>query len=169
MSAEEWRGSPSFPGYFISSHGRIASLHKWRGQDGPRILRTHPNAFGYPIVQLRVDGAPRGRICRSMHVLVAEAFLGPRPAGHEVRHLDGDPLNCRVGNLTYGTHSENERDKIRHGTHASCRAECVNGHSFAGSNLYVDSVTGHRYCRICTAANSRRYRARKRAALQSVA
>jgi hypothetical protein len=38
------------------------------------------------------------------------------PEGMQVRHLDGDTMNCRAGNLAYGTHKENQEDKVRHGT-----------------------------------------------------
>ena len=47
---------------------------------------------------------------------MAEAFIGPRPEGLYVLHGDGDPLNNYVGNLRYGTPSENNLDAIGHGT-----------------------------------------------------
>lgn len=50
-----------------------------------------------------------------VHQLVALTFLGPRPKGQEVRHLDGDPLNNAVTNLAYGTRSENILDVMRIG------------------------------------------------------
>jgi hypothetical protein len=37
-----------------------------------------------------------------VHRLVAEAFLGPRPAGKETMHLNGDRTDNRVANLAYG-------------------------------------------------------------------
>lgn len=44
---------------------------------------------------------------RRLHVLVAEAFIGPRPDGLEVHHIDHDRMNPRVDNLEYVTHQEN--------------------------------------------------------------
>jgi hypothetical protein len=34
------------------------------------------------------------------------------------RHLDGDPSHNHARNLRWGTYSENEEDKLRHGTRA---------------------------------------------------
>lgn len=70
----------------------------------------------------------------SVHVLVAIAFLGPRPSSrHVVAHFDGDGLNPRLENLRWATPEENEADKRRHGRHlmgeakalAKCSAEIV--------------------------------------------
>lgn len=52
-----------------------------------------------------------------VHVLVLNAFVGPCPEGMESRHFpDPNPLNNHVNNLHWGTHKENEADKIVHGT-----------------------------------------------------
>lgn len=53
---------------------------------------------------------------RTIHQLVTEAFVGPRPTGSEVRHLDGNPANNRASNLAWGTRRENMADARRHGT-----------------------------------------------------
>ena len=42
---------------------------------------------------------------RSSGFLVATAFLGPCPEHHVVRERDGDPANCTLANLYYGTHA----------------------------------------------------------------
>lgn len=157
---EQWRAIPGFPAYLVSDQGRVVSTKLWRGQVN-RELRGHTASFGYPCVHLYGSGGARNRTARSIHSLVAEAFIGPRPPGQEVRHLDGDPKNCRLENLAYGTHVENERDKIRHGTNPGAKPACINNHPFDEVNTYVDPRTGRRYCRPCTRVNSRRYRARK--------
>lgn len=51
-----------------------------------------------------------------VHQIVLLAFVGPPPERHEVRHLDGDSLNNRLDNLTYGTRAQNIADAKRHGT-----------------------------------------------------
>lgn len=37
------------------------------------------------------------------------AFVGPKPSGTEILHLDHDPANNRLVNLKYGTRTENLR------------------------------------------------------------
>lgn len=56
------------------------------------------------------------------HALIARAFHGPPPTpDHEVRHLNGDPLDNHAENLRWGTVAENAADTIRH--HRSTRGE----------------------------------------------
>jgi hypothetical protein len=97
---------------------------------------------------LRVDlGGRRAYV----HQLVAEAFIGPRPAGQEVRHLNGDPSDNRVENLAYGTRSQNVLDSVQHGTYRNNNREkgqCPQGHDYDTVNTYVDP-RGRRRCRAC--------------------
>lgn len=48
--------------------------------------------------------------------LVCTVFHGPRPDGHEVAHLNGDPLDNRAENLAWKTPAANQADRIEHGT-----------------------------------------------------
>ncbi len=47
--------------------------------------------------------------------LVAEAFLGPRPKGKQIAHLDETKTNNNARNLAYLTQSENIRLSYAHG------------------------------------------------------
>ena len=78
-------------------------------------------AKGYCRVHLQINGETKSK---SVHSLVAEVFIGPRPKGLQIRHLDGYKANNRSGNLVYGTAKENEADKVLHGTKAT---GCKNG------------------------------------------
>lgn len=46
-----------------------------------------------------------------VHHLVAEAFLGPRPEGLLVCHLNDQGFDNRVENLTYADRETNEADR----------------------------------------------------------
>ncbi|UAK58596.1 HNH endonuclease [Mycolicibacterium smegmatis] len=50
-----------------------------------------------------------------VHHLVAAEFIGPRPDGMVIMHLDDDTLNNNVDNLKYGTQAENIRHSFRDG------------------------------------------------------
>jgi len=48
-----------------------------------------------------------------VHVLVAEAFLGPRPEGYQAHHKNGDRCDNRPENLTYVEAGEHIREVRR--------------------------------------------------------
>jgi DNA-binding NarL/FixJ family response regulator len=52
---------------------------------------------------------------RLVQQLVAEAFLGPAE-GRIVRHLNNVGTDNRQENLAYGSNSENQMDRVLHGT-----------------------------------------------------
>ena len=116
---ENWKEIAGTDGWYeVSDLGRVRSWYKPGRATGrrsePRILRPTPNGNGYPMVWLCVE---KERIPTLMHTLVLEAFVGPRPAGMECCHADGDPANNMLTNLRWDTHSANLRDAVTHGTH----------------------------------------------------
>ena len=64
---------------------------------------------GYPRVQI-------GSKSHAVHVMVCEAFHGPRPPGMQAAHLDGKSSNPRRDNLAWATPEENAAHKRLHGT-----------------------------------------------------
>lgn len=129
---EKWLPVVGYEGsYEVSDQGRVRSVDRWRTSGFspylvPGVL-LKPNLLGpYPIYMLR---SPERSIRRRAHVLVAEAFIGPRPSGYDVCHNNGDRMDNRAANLRYDTHSANALDMIKHGTHASSgRTHCLRGH-----------------------------------------
>lgn len=171
MSApEEWRPVPDFPHYEISNTGRIVSHQIHRGKPGPRELSpSSQESRGGTYRFVRLSDLHGRRAKRYVHRLVAAAFIGPGVPGLEVRHLDGNASNNVLANLAYGTHSENELDKVRHGTHPTARrTHCPKGHPYDSTNTYRASTAAggfrQRCCRRCKADYARRYHARKAAA-----
>lgn len=108
---ETWKEIPGTD-YSVSNTGKVASMKK-----GWRVLKGSPSSDGYTCVDL-CDGRG-GRRSAKVHILVAEAFLGPRPTPkHEVNHMDGVRANPRVDNLEWVTRSGNQRhrfDVLKHG------------------------------------------------------
>ena len=116
----EWRPIPEEPGYSASNTGLIRSDHRViimkngiRKTIRERILKQSTSPAGYQTVRLRQKDH------RYVHVLVAQAFVGPRKGGYEVNHKDESKKNNAPDNLEYVTHRQNVSYGARN---AKCRA-----------------------------------------------
>lgn len=113
---ESWRPIVGYEGvYEVSSCGRIRSVARVVNRRflKARMLKlSGSHKDGYSRFTPYSQG--RGK-SRTVHRIVLEAFVGPRPPGCECRHIDGDRANNRIENLCWGTKAENERDKALHG------------------------------------------------------
>jgi hypothetical protein len=106
LATEEWRAVPGFPAYDVSSLGRVRS----RQRGDARMLKLDDNGEGYSTVKLCNAGCVPQR--KTVHALVLEAFVGPRPDRMVVRHYpDADRANNRLANLSWGTYAENMLDR----------------------------------------------------------
>lgn len=106
----EWRFVVGYePNYLVSENGDIFSIPRTKTRGG--LVQPALNERGYPRVCLYGDT----KSSEYVHHIVANAFLGPRPEGAIIRHLNGDSTFCRYTNLAYGTIAENEADKEAHG------------------------------------------------------
>lgn len=110
---EVWKTIPGWPDYDVSNRGRIMS-RKW-GKIRIRKLITHKQGHKWMSLSTSVDG--QWTVKRVfVHLLMMNAF-SPRPSpGLICRHVDGIPDHNDQSNLRWGTHRENSRDKIHHGT-----------------------------------------------------
>lgn len=174
-STEEWRPVADFPDYEVSDAGRIRS---WVGHMGGRTLEPHVMQMqvspkGYLTVPIRIAGDPSSRRTKSVHVLVAGAFLGPRPEGAHVCHNDSDPENNAASNLRYDTVLANVQDQLARGTHpsiaAAAKVACKHGHPFTPENTGWSARNRNndhaaRFCRTCKRSRDRARYHRKRAA-----
>lgn len=117
---ETWAPVVGYEGlYEVSDRGRVRSIDRTITDKNGRKkslrgcllspLRQASGHLGVPLCKYGVKRRHR------VHVLALTAFTGPRPAGLEVRHLDGVPTNNKKGNLVYGTVSENKHDAYAHG------------------------------------------------------
>lgn len=118
---EIWKDIPGYEGrYQASTTGYIRSLDRvlrcGRGGNGLRLMkgRILRSAGQKTDPHLRVVLEHKGS-GQLVHRLVALTFLGPCPAGMEVLHTDGNPLNNDISNLRYGTRRDNILDVLRIG------------------------------------------------------
>lgn len=164
-ATEEWRrithlGEYAAERYEVSNLGQVRSVdhvtfiqqsHRayystFRGQ-----LLALADVNGYRVATLR-DGAESARMVGT-HTLVLNAFVGPPPAEHECCHENGDSSDNRLGNLYWGTKSENQLDRVRHGHHPAVNRErCPQKHLLKMPNLEPTlwAKKRHRACKACT-------------------
>lgn len=99
-----FKSVPGFLNYSIDETGRV--------KNGERFITTGTFNTGYARVALYKDGKAWSK---SVHRLVAEAFL-PNPENKpQVNHKDGNKLNNNVDNLEWVTGSENIQHALRTG------------------------------------------------------
>jgi len=136
---ECWRPAPGFPGYAVSSWGRVS---------GKRAdILQQAASRGYHHVSLSVGG--RVRTVR-VAPLVARAFIGPPPfPGAQAAHNDGDRSNNRVSNIRWATAIDNQADVERHGNRV--RGSAVYGARLSEADLPAirrRASSGERYADI---------------------
>ena len=111
---EIWKPVPGYEGsYEASDQGKIRGLDRGIiAKDGrcmrikgcvlkPRMVKDH---LGISLWRNRTQ------YHTYVHTIIALTFLGPRPEGHEIRHLNGNIYDNRAVNLAYGTSKENKAD-----------------------------------------------------------
>lgn len=113
-----------FPGYFVSNLGKVYS-------DSPRRgfyeLTPRPNKDGYLRVALKKAGVKSTRnqgkgktFQRSVHLLVAEAFLGPKPnPKSQVDHINNQRDCNHINNLRYISSSDNVKKSFEYNLNAT--------------------------------------------------
>lgn len=115
MTPEIYREIPDYPLYEVSNYGNVRSWknNKWGKADYPKQLSKYLGNNGYYTVVLLND---RHEKKKTVHRLVARAFIGKPGEKIQVRHMDGSRTNNRLENLKYGTQKDNSQDSVEHGT-----------------------------------------------------
>lgn len=113
---EKWKLVDGWPGYEVSSKGRVRRTLTGlvrRGVKAGRLMTVTLNSWGYPTVYLKNLTKRTGV---HVHRLVAIAFISPPPtADHRVNHINSDKMDPRVENLEWVTHAENMQHAYRSG------------------------------------------------------
>jgi len=123
---KEWRPIPRFEErYLCSEYGDVFSLYSGRE------ISNRMSSNGYIRVNLYLNAHHR---TANVHTLVAETFLGKRPKGMQVNHIDGVKTNNHASNLEYVTPKENLAHAVGLGLYSSV------GESNPSSKLTEDEV-----------------------------
>ena len=99
LDGEQWKPIAGYDKYEVSNYGRVKSF--WKKTP---LIRKPALLRDYLSVDIPLDGEKKRR---SIHVLVAQAFI-PNPENKpEVNHIVGCKFNCHVSNLYWATRAEN--------------------------------------------------------------
>ena len=101
---EEWKEIPRYPNCEASSLGRVRYKKDFYNCSHGKTKQYRPfkiGGFGY--IQVSICG-----ITESVHNLIAETFIGPKPGKlYRVDHINENSLDNRPENLRWITHAEN--------------------------------------------------------------
>jgi len=115
---EVWKDILDYKGlYQVSNIGRVKGLERKVKQPSggyrilkERVLKASPDGNGYLKLVLYVNGINK---TRTVHQLVAEAFLNYKPCGHKLvpNHINFDKQDNHVVNIEIVTQRKNTNKK----------------------------------------------------------
>ena len=117
---ETFKPIADYPDYEVSDLGNVRSFKSGKARLLKPIVKKKKR---YQSVALCKGGVTKHR---TIHSLVLETFVGPRPEGLVCRHLDDNSLNNCLSNLCWGTQKENSDDAIKSGSHSCLRLRKLN-------------------------------------------
>lgn len=134
-NTEIWKDIEGYEGlYQVSNLGRVKSLPKQHGRrywNNEFILKQNKSNNGYVCVILQKN---KIKYRKSIHRLVASAFIPNFENKPQINHKDGNKLNNCIDNLEWVTASENQIHSRKNGLQVSVSGE--NHHSSKIINQY---------------------------------
>lgn len=99
---EIWRKIEEFKNYEVSNLGNVRSLN-YRRTGETKILKLGKDKNGYLYICLWENGK---QYFKTVHRLVATAFISNPQGKPQINHINGDKENNRVSNLEWCTGNE---------------------------------------------------------------
>lgn len=110
--SEVWKTVCGYEGrYEVCAHGEVRSL---RCKTGARVRPVAQVIASDCYLAVSLYDGKRSKT-HPVHVVVARAFLGPRPQTKEINHVDGVKSNNAAANLEYCTRHQNMQHAVRLG------------------------------------------------------
>ncbi len=123
-----------YESYFVSEYGDVFSTKR-----NKYLTKSFNN--GYAKVIIKVNGVCNNK---SVHRLVAEAFI-PNPENKpQVNHIDGNKSNNHVSNLEWCNQSENNKHAFRNGL-MKITDKCIANQKEAVGYKVINTITGEIY------------------------
>lgn len=150
---EVWKTVDDYPNYMVSNFGNV------KNQRG-HLLNQQVSNMGYMLVHLSKNGKVKWR---SVHRLVALAFIPNPDKLPIINHKDENPKNNKVDNLEWCTRSYNERYNNKPQRMMNTKRKrgipllpqsAVDGHIKALSKSVICIETGERFKSATSAARS---------------
>lgn len=129
---EQWRPVAGFSKYEVSNKGRVKSLYTGK------ILHLNATPTGYLYASMVENGK---HFSKSVHRLVAQAFVPNTEEKPEVNHLNENRADNRPENLEWCTRSENNN----YGSHKQRSALTQRTRGHCGKPVLIISPSGIAY------------------------
>lgn len=149
MTKEVFNDVPNYEGYYqVSNLGNVKSLGRdvmcsggYTKFNKGRVLKKIFCKHYYYVILCKL-GKPS---TRTIHSLVAEAFLNHKPNGHElvVNHINHDKIDNRVENLEIVTQRVNSQHRDRVGKNKYLGSYWCKSLKKWGSSIYLNKVAIH--------------------------
>lgn len=112
---EIWKRIPGFQFYDISNYGRIRSIHVKNSKDEDvidgnwRLIKARLKKYVQEY-EVTLKKTTKYIHC-TVHIMVLEAFVGPRPFGYEAKFIDGNKRNYILSNLKWAPKKDAKKVK----------------------------------------------------------
>lgn len=147
-----WRTVPGIDDHIVivSDKGYVRTRNT-AGTDLVPAYQPRPDQKGYSFIYLKLgEFETRGR-GRSVHQLVARAFLGPCPEGESVDHINQSRSDNRLENLHYATPSKQALNRKPHAANRHARPVLVRHETWTETTpwrWFPSNTTAMRACEL---------------------
>lgn len=141
---EEWKDIEDFEGYYqISNLGRVKSLPKTMGNENnlspERIMKLKIDRYGYECVTLCCQKEKGKRKYKTVHRLVATAFIDNPYGLPQINHMNGNKKDNFVDNLTWSSAKENVQHAWDTGLNEKSRVVASEIHGYKCKLININS------------------------------